>query len=94
VSAIAVVGSAAKIDDESCIRCGRCHDICPQDAVRHDGERIPQEVEANLAWARELLEHYDTDEDRRGFVERMKRYFVKEKRVAERTIEQLGQWPG
>ena len=45
VGAIELTGDGfAEIDEAECIRCGRCHDVCPQEAVRHDGERIPQEV--------------------------------------------------
>lgn len=89
VDAIAMVDDVARINEEECIRCGHCHDVCPQEAVRHDSERIPQEIESNLAWTRRLLEHFETAQEKRGLVERMKRYFNKEKRVADRTIEQL-----
>ena len=57
--------------------------------MRHDSERIPQEIEANLQWTRQLLRHFDTAEDKRGLIERMKRYFTKERKVAEQTIERL-----
>lgn len=83
----------ARIDEDSCIRCGVCHDVCPEDAVRHDGELIPEEVEANLTWARELLAHdyyADSAERRAALVERLGRYFAKERRVAEQTMERLG----
>jgi ferredoxin len=79
----------AHINEEECIRCGRCHDTCPQDAVLHDSERIPQEIEANLAWTRRLLGHFDTAEQKRGLIGRMQRYFMKERKVAEQTIERL-----
>jgi ferredoxin len=84
----------AQINEQECIRCGKCHDVCPQDAVRHDSERIPEEIEANLDWARTLLEHFDTGEEKRGLIERMERYFVKERKVAEQTIEQLSAMRG
>ena len=89
VGAIALVDETARINDEECIRCGRCHDACPQEAVRHDSERIPQEIEANMAWTGRLLEHFETAPERRELIERMKRYFAKEKKVAEQTIERL-----
>ncbi|MCK4298412.1 MAG: 4Fe-4S binding protein, partial [Planctomycetes bacterium] len=50
VEAISMVDETARIDEQECIRCGRCHDVCPEEAVRHDSERIPQEIEANLDW--------------------------------------------
>lgn len=89
VGAISISGETAVINDEECIRCGRCHDVCPEEAVRHDGEKIPEEVEANLHWVRSLLEHYDTLSERNLLIERMKRHFAKEKKVAEQTIEKL-----
>ena len=89
VGAIAIVGEAARIDEQECIRCGQCHEVCPEDAVRHDSERVPEEIEANLAWTRRLLEHFDTADEKDALIERMKRYFVKEKKVAEQTIERL-----
>lgn len=84
--------SKAHIKAEDCIRCGQCHDICPEDAVRHDSERIPMDVEANLAKVKRLLKHYDTEAEQEGFLERMRRYFNKERKVSEQTaaaIEKL-----
>ena len=89
VGAMSIVDETACIDDEECIRCGRCHDVCPEKAVRHDSERIPQEIEANLDWTRRLLGHFETAEEKRELIERMKRHFAKEKKVAEQTIERL-----
>ncbi len=79
----------AAINDNECIRCGHCHEVCPQEAVRHDSERIPVEIEANVAKTRKLLEHFDTPADRRALLERMVRYFSKEKKVAELSIEEV-----
>ena len=79
----------ARINEQECIRCGRCHEVCPEDAVRHDSEKIPEQIEANIAWTRRLLEHFDTTEEKRGLIERMKRYFMKGKRVAEETTQRL-----
>jgi ferredoxin len=87
-----MVGSAASINEDECIRCGVCHDVCPSEAVRHDGELIPGEVKANLAWATKLLTHdyYAKDEVKRGqLLERLERHFTKSRKVAEKTIEQL-----
>jgi ferredoxin len=82
----------ACIDDDKCIKCGVCHGVCPANAVRHDGERIPEEVQSNLAWARGLLAHeyYSSDmTKRKQLVERLQRLFSKNKKVAEKTLEQL-----
>ena len=79
----------ARIDDQECIRCGRCHDVCPEEAVRHDSERIPQEVEANVEWVKKLMGHFDSPEAKGALVGRMIRYFKKERKVAEQTLERL-----
>jgi ferredoxin len=85
-------GDIAFIDEENCIRCGVCHDICPVEAVRHDGERIPDEVQANLDWVKELLTHeyYVHDpKKQKQLVQRLLKYFTKNRKVIEKTLEQL-----
>ena len=92
VGAISMEEDIAFIDEKKCIRCAVCHDACPDDAVRHDGERIPEEVESNLAWVKELLEHEHYLHDRqrqKDLIQRLKRYFAKNKKVMEETIERL-----
>ena len=59
--------------------------------MRHDSERVPEEIEANLQWTRQLLRHFDSAEEKRGLIERMKRYFTKERKVADQTIARLDQ---
>ncbi|MCK5349509.1 MAG: 4Fe-4S binding protein [Desulfobacula sp.] len=84
---------AISMEEDECIRCGVCHDVCPDDAVRHDGERIPEEVQSNLAWAKKLLSHeyYSNDKTKqKQLIDRLQHFFAKNKKVAERTIEQLG----
>ena len=93
VGAISMEEDIAFIKEDECIRCGVCHDVCPDDAVRHDGERIPEEVQSNLAWAKKLLTHeyYSNDKTKqKQLIERLQRFFAKNKKVAEKTIEQLG----
>jgi ferredoxin len=51
----------AVIDERACIRCGTCHDVCPHEAVRHDSERIPEDVAANVEWTQNLLRHFEVD---------------------------------
>ena len=92
VGAISMDEDIAFINESKCIRCGVCHDVCPNDAVRHDGERIPEEVESNLAWAIGLLEHeyYLNDKEKqKELIGRLLRYFAKNKKVIEKTIERL-----
>jgi ferredoxin len=93
VGAISMEKDIASIKEDECIRCGVCHDVCPDDAVRHDGERIPEEIQSNLAWAKKLLTHeyYSDDKTKqKQLIERLQRFFTKNKKVAEKTIEQLG----
>ena len=93
VGAISMEEDIAFIKEDECIRCGVCHDVCPDDAVRHDGERIPEEVQSNLAWAKRLLTHeyYFNDKTKqKQLIDRLQRFFAKNKKVAEKTIEQLG----
>jgi len=92
VGAISTDDGLACIDDSTCIRCGVCHGVCPSDAVRHDGERIPEEVESNLVWVRRLLEndYYVRDEQKQAaLMKRMERHFAKDIEVATKTIERL-----
>jgi ferredoxin len=91
--AICMEKDIAFIKEDECIRCGVCHDVCPEDAVRHDSERIPEEVQSNLAYAKKLLTHeyYSNDKTKqKQLIGRLERFFTKNKKVAEKTIEQLG----
>jgi ferredoxin len=89
VGAIALHDERARIDEQECIRCGKCHDVCPEEAVRHDSERIPQEVEANLQWAKKLMGTFGTQDEKSAVLERLRRYFNKEMKVIQRTLERL-----
>jgi len=90
--AISMEENIAFINEDECIRCGVCHDVCSEDAVRHDGERIPEEVQSNLVWAKKLLTHeyyFNNKIKQKQLIERLQRFFTKNKKVAEKTIEQL-----
>jgi len=92
VGAISMEEGTAFINESRCIRCGVCHDVCTSEAVRHDGERIPEEVESNLAWAKALLNHeyYVGDRARqKELIIRLQKYFTKNRKVMEKTIESL-----
>jgi hypothetical protein len=60
--------------------------VCPQEAVRHDSERIPQEVADNLRWVRKLLQHFQDPQEQSDFMQRMVRFFNKQKKVNEQTL--------
>jgi len=96
VGAMSMQNDVAHITNDECIRCGHCHDACPQEAVRHDSEKVPEDIAANLAWTKKLLAHeYFTDvEAKKGLVDRMKRHFGKEKKIAEQTVEALEKLKG
>jgi len=87
-------GQAAVIDEKACIRCGKCHDICPREAVRHDSERIPDEVAANVAWTKSLLRNFESVQEKRDLIDRMTRHFNKERKVSEQSIARLEQLLG
>ena len=89
VKAIAMKEGKAEIDMDKCIRCGKCHDVCPVDAIRHDSEKIPIEVEQNLEKMKKLMGYYKTETEKKAFIERIIKYFNKEKKVAEKTIEKI-----
>jgi len=56
VSAIIMVDEKARINMDECIHCGTCHSVCPQEAVRHDGEKIPEFVKANVKETERCME--------------------------------------
>lgn len=89
VGAISMVEYKAEINMDICIRCGTCHKVCPQNAARHDSEKIPEEVESNINWVKDLLSHYETEKEQRGFIKRIKRHFQKEIKVNEKTLERI-----
>jgi len=79
----------AEIDMENCIRCGKCHEVCPYEAVRHDKERIPIEVKENVCKTKKLMENLKTTDEKRAFLGRMKKHFNKERIVAEKSLEEI-----
>ena len=80
----------AAINEDRCIRCGKCHQACPNEAVRHDKERIPLDVEANVGKIKEKLKRYGVAQDKHLFLKRMTRYYRKEIKVAKQTIDRIG----
>jgi formate hydrogenlyase subunit 6/NADH:ubiquinone oxidoreductase subunit I len=92
VDSITLENAVADIDMVTCIHCGLCHDACPVDAVRHDSERIPEEISVNVSRTLEFMDAcrrlLGAGEDRKC-LERMVRHFRKEKKVVESTLVQL-----
>lgn len=91
VGAIRMISRKAVLNDQACIRCGICHDVCLRKAVRHDSEKIPADIESNIVWVKQLMKHFKTQDERAAFIVRMKKYFNKEKVVAEKTLEKIEQ---
>ena len=83
----------AEINMEECIHCGTCHSVCPQEAVRHDGEKIPENIKANVEETKKFMElcakHLGDAKEKGKCLARMIKYFKKEKLVAEKTLEEL-----
>jgi ferredoxin len=91
--AITINDKKATINMRECIRCGTCHSVCLQEAVRHDGEKIPEEVKANVEMSMKFMDscakYFGEETERWKCLERMKKYFNKEKIVAEKTLVEL-----
>jgi len=81
----------AVIDDANCIRCGKCHDVCPVEAVRHDSERLPLLLESNREYVNRLLAHYRSTKDRTKLLTKLVRHFRNQRKVAEDTVAWIGE---
>jgi len=83
----------AKIDMSKCIHCGICHDVCPEEAVRHDSEKTPEVIKANVEMTKRFMEeceeHLRDKKEKGRCLERMIKHFNREKVIAEKTIEEL-----
>lgn len=91
VNAITIEDGKAEIDMEKCIRCGNCHEICPQQAVRHDSEKIPLEINKNINKTKQLMENFNSKEEKQDFLGRIIKHYNKEIKVAEKTIEKINE---
>jgi len=93
IGAISMENGKAKIDMDKCIHCGTCHSVCPNEAVRHDSEKIPENVKANVEDTKKFMElcakHLDDATEKDRCLQRMIKHFNKEKLVAEKTLEEL-----
>lgn len=93
VDTIVMLDEKAEINMDDCIHCGLCHDICPEDAVRHDSEKMPEEITANVEKTKKFMddcaEYLGDVKEKQKCLNRMIRHFSKEKKVAEKTLEKL-----
>jgi ferredoxin len=93
VGTISMIYEKAEINMDNCIRCGICHNVCPENAVKHDSEKIPDEVEANIVKTEEFMnvcaEYLGDAKEKQKCLNRMIKHFNKEKIVAEKTLEKL-----
>jgi len=81
----------AEINMEECIRCGKCHDICPVEAVRHDSEKLSEKVEENIQTAHRLLDKCKTKEVKITYINKYIRAFNLKQKVSRLSIEKLNQ---
>ena len=76
-----------------CIHCGRCHDVFDQQAVRHDSEKVADEVKTNVEETKSFMEACETclgsAEEQQKCLNRMIKHFNNKKIVAEKTLEEL-----
>ena len=93
VGAILMEGKKAKINMDECIHCGTCHGVCPQQAVRHDSEKTPEDIKANVEMTKRFMEackeHLGDDKEKKKCLERMIKHFNREKLIAEKTLEEI-----
>jgi ferredoxin len=93
VNTIFMIEEKAEVNMNNCIRCGVCHDVCPEDAVKHDSEKIPDEVNANVEKTRRFMDacakHLGDVNEKQKCLNRMIKHFTKERVIAEKTLEKL-----
>ena len=91
--AISMKIEEAETNMAECIRCGICHDVCPQDSVRHDGEKVPEKIKDNVEITKKYMElcaQYLGDAKEKGkCLNRMRKHFTSQKVIAEKTLEEL-----
>jgi len=93
VGTISMKDEKAEINMVKCIRCGICHDVCEQDAVRHDSEKISENVRANVEMTKKFMDdcakYLGNDKEKDKCLERMLKHFKTQKIIAEGTMEEL-----
>jgi len=70
-----------------------CDDVCPQEAVRHDSEKVPARVESNMEKAKAnmsaCIQHLGSEEEGQKCLSRTIKHFMREKSIAEKTVRTL-----
>jgi ferredoxin len=93
VDTIVMEDDVAEIHMDKCIHCGKCHDACEQEAVRHDSEKRADRIKGNVEETKyfmEACEKYLGDaEERQKCLNRMIKHFTNEKIIAEKTIREI-----
>jgi formate hydrogenlyase subunit 6/NADH:ubiquinone oxidoreductase subunit I len=93
VDTISMKIEKAEINMAECIRCGICHDVCPQESVRHDSEKVPDMIKANVEMTNKYMalcaKHLGDDKEKVKCLNRMKKHFNSQKIIAEKTLEEL-----
>ncbi len=91
--AISIEDEKARINMEECIHCGTCHSVCPDEAIRHDSEKISENIKANVEETKKFMElcakHLGDAKEKGKCLQRMIKYYNKEKIIAENTMEEL-----
>ncbi|MEA1940003.1 MAG: 4Fe-4S binding protein, partial [Candidatus Caldatribacteriota bacterium] len=93
VDTISLIDEKAEINMENCIHCGICHNVCPENAVRHDSEKISDEIEMNVSKTKKFMDdcarYFGNSKEKQKCLNRMIKHFNKEKIVIEKTLEKL-----
>ncbi len=91
--AIVLENDKAFINMEDCIRCASCHELCPEEAVRHDGEKVPADVKANVERTKECMaacvNHFGDVEEGAKCLSRWIKHYDRIIKISEETIKNL-----
>jgi ferredoxin len=93
VGSISIEDEKAEINMQTCIRCGLCHEVCPEEAVRHDSEKVPENIKPNVEKTKKFMElcvkYLGNVKEADKCLDRMIKHFRKDKMIAEKTLEEL-----
>ena len=93
VGTIFMSDDVAEINMVNCIHCGTCHEVCSEDAVRHDSEKISDSVEENVAETKKFMsdckKYLKSVEEGKKCLNRMIKHYKNEKIIAEKTLDEL-----